>query len=234
MIKENISQIRKRIALVCQRIERDPESLTIVAISKMRSVKDILSAKEAGITDIGENRVQEALGKYKEIGALRLDMPLRWHLVGRLQTNKVKYAVKIFDLIHSVDSLRLAQEIDKEAKRIDKVQDILVEVKTSPEMTKSGINPEGMPQFIRSIGEFKNIKTLGLMTIAPLVSIPEEARKYFKALKQLKDKINALRITDNTLHILSMGMTDDFEVAIEEGSNMVRLGRALFGDQSGD
>jgi len=234
MIEENISQIRKRISLVCERTKRDPESVTIIAVSKTRPAKDILLAKEGGITDIGENRVHEAQGKYNEINALRLDMPLRWHLVGHLQTNKVKYAVKIFDLIHSVDSLHLAKGIDKEAKKINKIQDILVEVKTSPEMTKSGIYPEEVPQFIRSIGEYKNIAVLGLMTIAPLVAGPEETRRYFRILKELNDKINTLHITPNTLHILSMGMTDDFEVAIEEGSNMVRLGRALFGNHSED
>jgi pyridoxal phosphate enzyme (YggS family) len=144
-------------------------------------------------------------------------------MVGRLQTNKVKDAVGIFDLIQSVDSFRLAQEIDRQAARINKVQDILLEVKTSPEATKSGIAPEDLPGLIENISQLKGVNIKGLMTIAPLVDNPEKARPYFRQLRELSERFNPRPI-------LSMGMSDDFEVAIEEGSTMVRLGRAIFGE----
>ena len=153
---------------------------------------------------------------------------IRWHMVGHLQTNKVKDAVKIFDLIHSVDSAHLAAEIDKQALKINKIQDILIEIKTSPEVTKSGIKPDEAIEVIKEIDKFKNINIKGLMTIAPLADDPQKARPYFRMLRELMDKINALHVTPNRLHVLSMGMTDDFEIAIEEGSTMVRLGRAIF------
>jgi pyridoxal phosphate enzyme (YggS family) len=149
-------------------------------------------------------------------------------MVGHLQTNKVKEAVRIFDLIQSVDSLRLAAEIDKQAAKINKIQDILIEIKTSPEATKFGLSPAETIETLRVMAQFRNINIKGLMTVAPIVDSPEETRPYFKKLRELQDSINAQRTTHNALRILSMGMTDDFEVAIEEGSNMVRLGRAIF------
>jgi pyridoxal phosphate enzyme (YggS family) len=149
-------------------------------------------------------------------------------MVGHLQTNKVKDAVKIFDLIQSVDSLHLAEEIDKQAAKINKIQDILIEVKTSPEATKFGLQLEVVIEVIKGITKLKNLNIKGLMTIAPIVDNPEKARPYFRLLRELGDKINESRITNHESRILSMGMTDDFEVAIEEGANMVRLGRAIF------
>jgi len=146
-------------------------------------------------------------------------------LVGHLQTNKVKDAVRIFDLIQSVDSLRLAAEIDKQAAKINKIQDILIEIKTSPEATKFGLKPNAAIEVIKEIAQLKNINMKGLMTIAPLVDEPEKTRPYFRQLRELRDYLRAMNYE---LGILSMGMTDDFEVAIEEGSNMVRIGRAIF------
>jgi pyridoxal phosphate enzyme (YggS family) len=149
-------------------------------------------------------------------------------MVGHLQTNKVKDAVKIFGLIQSVDSLHLAREIDRQAAKINKIQDILIEVKTSPEATKFGLKPDEAVEVMKEIAELKNISIKGLMTIAPIVDNPGKTRPYFRLLRELRDKINELRTPNSELQTLSMGMTDDFEVAIEEGSNMVRVGRAIF------
>jgi pyridoxal phosphate enzyme (YggS family) len=152
-------------------------------------------------------------------------------MVGHLQTNKVKEAVRIFDLIHSVDSVRLAKEIDKESAKINKIQNLLIEVKTSPEATRFGLKPDEAVRVMKEIAEFKNISIKGLMTIAPIVDNPEKTRPYFILLRELRDKINELRTMNHELTILSMGMSDDFEVAIEESSNMVRIGRAIFSRQ---
>ena len=229
MLKDNALRIKKQIALICSRIRREPSSITIVAVSKGRTVEQIQEVIESGvITDIGENRVQEALIKYKELGTCEPGnlRTIKWHMVGHLQTNKVKDALNLFDLIQSVDSLDLAQEIDKQAAKIHKIQDILIEVKTSPEATKFGLKPDETIEVIKEMAKCKNINIKGLMTVAPLVDNPEKTRPYFKMLRDLSDTINQL--TNNQLTILSMGMTDDFELAIEEGSDMVRLGRAIF------
>lgn len=231
MIKENLLKIKERISLICSKINRDPSSVTIVAVSKGRTPEEIRGVIEAGIHDIGENKVQEALIKYSSLQAPSFKLQaINWHMVGHLQTNKVKIALKIFDLIHSVDSLDLAVQIDKQAARINKIQDILIEVKTSPEATKFGLKPEETVEVIQEIAKFKNINIKGLMTIAPIVDNPEKTRPYFRMLKELRDKINSLQLIAYSLQLLSMGMTDDFEIAIEEGSDMVRLGRAIFED----
>ncbi|MFA4989720.1 MAG: YggS family pyridoxal phosphate-dependent enzyme [Candidatus Omnitrophota bacterium] len=214
MIKENILEVRKRIISACLRSGREPAAVRLIAVSKQRGIEEIKAVALAGITEFGENRVQEALLKYSEVA-------VRWHMVGHLQTNKVGEAVKIFDLIQSVDSLRLAQVINKEALKINKIQEILLEVKISPEAAKSGLKPEETPGVISEVSAFKNIKIKGLMAIAPIVKDPQEARAYFRILRNLRDQI------DSRL-ILSMGMTDDFEAAIEEGSDMIRIGRAIF------
>ncbi|MFH0913570.1 MAG: YggS family pyridoxal phosphate-dependent enzyme [Candidatus Omnitrophota bacterium] len=229
MIKDNILKVKERISLICARINREVSSVSIVAVSKGRTPQQIKEVIEAGITDIGENKVQEALTKHRELstGDWRLST-VKWHMVGHLQTNKVKDAVRIFDLIQSVDSLRLAETIDKEAAKIHKRQDVLMEIKTSPEATKFGLKPGEAIKVMEEIANLKNINIKGLMTIAPLVDSPEKARSYFKVLKDLKDKINARRTTHDEIQILSMGMTDDFEIAIEEGSDILRLGRAIF------
>ncbi|MDD4954091.1 MAG: YggS family pyridoxal phosphate-dependent enzyme [Candidatus Omnitrophica bacterium] len=221
MIKENILQIKEIIQNLCLKAACDGATLTMVAISKGRSIEEILEAISAGITDIGENRVQEAVTKYNRIRNTPDARRIKWHMVGHLQGNKIKDAVRIFDLIQSVDSVSLAAGIDKEAARINKVQDILLEVKVSGEDTKFGFKPGQAVQAIREISRLCNVKIRGLMTIAPAVNNPEDARPYFRQLKELSNNI-----IDNP--ILSMGMSDDFGIAIEEGSNMVRLGRAIF------
>lgn len=228
-IKENIFKVRERISSVCSRINRDPGSITIVCVSKGRTIEQIRQAIDAGITDIGENKVQEAAIKYLDQRLTTSGQRIiKRHMVGHLQTNKAREAVGIFDLIHSVDSLRLAREVDKQARKINKIQEILIEVNTSGEESKFGVAPEGAVELIRETGELKNINIKGLMTIAPVADKPEKAKPYFKMLRGLRDKINRLSTINYELSTLSMGMTDDFESAIEEGATMLRVGRAIF------
>jgi pyridoxal phosphate enzyme (YggS family) len=229
MLKDKILGIRERIVSICSRINRDPESIAVVAVSKGRTVEQIKEVVAAGITDIGENRVQETLVKYNALQAASCRLQaIKWHMVGHLQTNKVKDAVKIFGLIQSVDSVHLAQEIDAHAVKIDKIQEILIEVKISPEASKFGIKPEVLVDAVKEISKFKNVRIKGLMTIAPTVDNPEKTRPYFTMLRELRDKINGLQLAACSLQLLSMGMTDDFEMAIEEGATMIRIGRAIF------
>lgn len=232
MIKDNLSKVQQRILAACSKINQSPDSITIIAVSKGRSVEEIRQAVEAGVTHIGENRIQEAILKFNNLKPNTHNLtPNKWHMVGHLQTNKCKEAVKIFDLIHSVDSLHLAVEIDKQAARINKIQDVLLEIKTSPEAAKFGIKPEDAIEVTKRTTELKNINIKGLMTIAPMFNDPEKTRPIFRMLRQLRDEINSLHVTRYALQVLSMGMTDDFEVAIEEGSTMIRLGRAIFSRQ---
>ncbi|MDD5465884.1 MAG: YggS family pyridoxal phosphate-dependent enzyme [Candidatus Omnitrophica bacterium] len=217
MIKENIERVRRRIGQACVKIKADPGKITIVCVTKGRTVIQIQEAASYGLKDIGENRVQEAMEKYKQFSGLT------WHMIGHLQSNKVKEAVKIFDFIHSVDSISLVQAIDKQAARINKIQDVFLEVKTSPEAAKFGFSSQALNVACAEITKLRNIKIKGLMTIAPLVSNAEEARPYFAELRQLRDKLNPA-------WLLSMGMSDDFLAAIEEGADIIRLGRAIFED----
>lgn len=215
MIKENIERVRGQIAQACAKIKVAPDKITLVCVTKGRPVAQILEAVSLGLKDIGENRVQEACQKYNQIGGVT------WHMVGHLQTNKVKEALKIFDLIHSVDTVSLACQIDKQAAKISKIQDILLEVKTSGEPTKFGFSVQNLEDAYAEIQKLESIRVRGLMTIAPAVDDPQESRPYFRQLRQLRDKLNSA-------WLLSMGMTDDFGVAIEEGANFIRLGRGIF------
>jgi PLP dependent protein len=215
MIKENVEKVRQRIFDVCAKRKIDSSKITLLCVTKGRSLEQILAVASFGIDHFGENRVQEAIEKYK------LVPQAHWQMVGHLQSNKVKDALTIFDLIHSIDSVSLAQEINRQAIKIDKVQDILLEVKTSPELRKFGFKPEVLEEACGQIAKLGNIKIKGLMTIAPLVDNANEARPYFSRLRQLRDKLNPA-------WLLSMGMSADFEVAIEEGADIIRLGRAIF------
>ncbi|MBU1998387.1 MAG: YggS family pyridoxal phosphate-dependent enzyme [Candidatus Omnitrophota bacterium] len=233
MLKDNILKIQKKLSEKCIQLQRSSEGITLVAVSKNRTIDEIKEAVACGIHNIGENRVQEALLKYKELSTVdSRQSALKWHMVGHLQRNKVRDAVKIFDLIHSVDSLKLAQEINKESCRIGKIQEILIEVNTSGEPGKFGIKPQELSELLKEVGGFNNIKVSGLMTIAPLVDDPQKVRPYFRALKELRDKINSLSLITYPLTLLSMGMSNDFEVAIEEGADMVRIGQAIFERQN--
>lgn len=225
MVAENLESLRQRIARSCEKVGRPLEDIKLVCVTKEAVIDDIKEVLRLGVNDLGESRVQDATLKHRVIG----DKPY-WHLVGHLQTNKVRDAVKIFSLIQSVDSVRLASEIDKEARRIGKVQEILIQVNTSKEKTKFGSAPDKVLEILKEISLYDDIRVKGLMTIAPEVDDPEKVRPYFRILRELRDKVNAVRSTPYALRILSMGMSKDFEVAIEEGSNMVRIGRAIFGD----
>ena len=233
MVRENVLEVRGRIARAAQRAATDLSEITLVAVTKNVGIEDIYQAIGAGITHVGESRVQEAVSKYEQVRAYAAakGMSLVWHMIGHLQTNKVREAVRLFDLIHSVDSVRLARQIDKEAAGIGKVQDILVEVKTSSEAAKYGFVPEDVAGALKEMASLGHLSIKGLMTVAPAVSDPREARPYFRTLKELLIRINELRTRNDELRILSMGMTDDFEVAVEEGATVVRIGRGIFGDR---
>ena len=228
MIKQNLSGIKTRIVSACVKTGRNPQEITLVAVSKGRSVDSLREVVEAGISNIGENKVQEALHKYNMLSGVIKD-GLKWHMVGHLQTNKAKEAVKLFDLIQSVDSLRLAAEINRQSGKLKKIQDILVEVNLSAESSKFGIKPEQAEEVIREMSEFKNLNIKGLMGIAPIVDLPKKTRPYFRMLKKLRGVIHQPPAASRQPLILSMGMSSDFEIAIEEGADMLRLGRAIFG-----
>jgi len=228
VIRENLLKIRERIASSCAKAGRLNAEVTLVCVSKSRSLEEIQEVLAAGIGDIAENKVREALSHYKAIADRSYARQIKWHMIGHLQTNKVKEAVRIFDLIHSVDSFRLAEEINKQAAKIDKIQDILVEVNTSQEESKFGVKPGQLWELVKAIPELKNVRLIGLMTMAAQSADPQRSRPYFRKLRELKEQINKLNGPDKLAH-LSMGMSDDFEVAIEEGASLVRIGTAIFG-----
>ncbi|RKY00604.1 YggS family pyridoxal phosphate-dependent enzyme [Candidatus Poribacteria bacterium] len=223
-IRANVKRVKERVAEAALRAGRDPSEITIVAVSKNFPVEAIEEAIEAGITDIGENRVQEAEAKFNRIGRV-----VRWHMVGHLQRNKVKKALNIFDLIHSVDSVRLLEELEKRAAQRGEVVEVLVQVNTSGEETKFGLKPEEVEGFMEIAAQKEHVRVLGLMTIGPLVDDPEKARPCFAMLREIKERVEGMKLPNVEMRHLSMGMTNDFEVAIEEGADMVRIGRAIFG-----
>lgn len=227
MIRENLLKIRERIVSSCAKSGRLNVEVTLVCVSKSRSLEEIQEVLAAGIGDIGENKVQEALLHHKIIVDTLDGRKIKWHMIGHLQTNKVKEAVRIFDLIHSVDSFRLADEINKQAAKIAKIQDILVEVNTSQEESKFGVRPQELGELVKAILELKNVRLIGLMAMAAQSADPQKSRPYFRKLRELKEEINKLNGADKLIN-LSMGMSDDFEVAIEEGSTLVRIGSAIF------
>ncbi len=225
-IQNGLAQVKHRIARAALGCGRDPESVQLVTVSKTQPVALVRAAISAGAGIIGENYIQEARDKFNAL----IDQPARWHFIGHLQSNKAKYAVRIFELIHSVDSVKLAAEIDKQAQKTGKVQNILVQVNISREPTKSGIEQDQAMDLISAIAQNKNLSIQGLMTMPPFFDAPERARPFFAALRLLRDRV------EQTLHLpmkdLSMGMTGDFEVAIEEGATLVRIGTAIFGERS--
>ena len=218
----SFEKVQKIIEGAAAKSNRDPSEVEIVVVTKTVPSDLIEEAINAGAKEIGENRVQEIREKYDVLGQIA-----NWHFVGHLQKNKVKYIIDFVKLVHSVDSLRLAQEINTRAKNIDKIQDILIQVNVSGEEAKFGVQPVDLMGFLKELSELLYIKVRGLMTMAPFV-IAEETRPAFRELKDLFDQIKAENITNIDMKYLSMGMTNDFEVAIEEGSNMVRLGSAIF------
>ena len=225
MIAENIKHLRARIAAKCAEYKRNPQEIRLIAVSKFFGVDAIIEANRLGITDFGENKAQELRDKYEILGD-----KVTWHFIGTLQRNKVKYAVKAATFIHSVDSVALADEINKEAKKLNKVQKILLEVKTSSEETKSGLSDEEeVIKLVKHCSNHPNIELVGLMTMAAVTEDEKIIRKSFADLRNLKDKINKNAFD---LRELSMGMTNDYEIAIEEGATMLRIGSAIFGQRN--
>ena len=222
MIADNVKSVTQAISKCCEKTGRPAGCVKLVCVTKEAGISQIEEVLGLGLKDLGENRVQDLAEKYNIIGATAT-----WHLVGHLQTNKIPDAVAISALIHSVDSLRLAAAVDKEAGKLNKVQDVLIQVNTSTEESKFGIAPDEVSSFFREVSSYPNINISGLMTIAPEVEDPEEARPCFRRLRELRDELSS--ILNTRYPILSMGMTNDFEVAIEEGATVVRIGRAIFG-----
>ncbi len=227
MIKDNIAAVRERIDAAAKRAGRDPEEIKLIAVSKTMPVEMLKEAYEAGQRDFGENRVQELVPKMEELPA-----DIRWHLIGQLQKNKVKYISGKTELIHSVDSIGLAQFIDKEAKKRGVVSDILLEVNIAGEKSKSGFNPEEVLDAAEQISALDGVRIRGLMTVAPLVENAEDNRIYFRNLKHLYIDMQNKNMDNSMVDTLSMGMSGDFEVAVEEGATMVRVGTAIFGKRS--
>jgi pyridoxal phosphate enzyme (YggS family) len=224
-ISANIDSIKQRMAAAAKRAGRDPISIKLMAVTKTVETERIGEAIQAGLTMLGENYVQEAKDKIAIIGNAA-----QWHMIGHLQTNKAKYAVKLFDCVHSVDRLELAIELDKRAGQINPKLNVLIEV-NSGEESKSGIEKTKALELVRLVAALPNLAMRGLMTMAPYSDNPEDSRPYFKALRELRDDINRAGINGISMEELSMGMTDDFEVAIEEGATIIRVGRAIFGSR---
>ena len=227
MVKENLSIVEQNIQKACVRSGRDRREVQLIAVSKTKPVEMLMEAYDCQIRDFGENKPQEIREKFPQ-----LPEDIRWHMIGHLQRNKVKYIVDKVALIHSVDSVRLAEEIHKEAMKIGRRVPVLIEVNVAGEETKFGVAPEEVEELIRKIAPFEGIEVQGLMTIAPFVTNPEENRQYFNRLKQLSVDISHKNIDNINMNVLSMGMTGDYEVAIEEGASFVRVGTGIFGERN--
>lgn len=225
MISRNIDIVRQRIGEACGRAGRDPAAVALIAVSKTFTADAVEEAARAGVTDIGENYVQELLEKRNRLA----ELSLRWHFIGHLQTNKVRLLAGWIHCIHAVESAGLAAEIDKRAAQAGRVIDILVEVNTTGEGSKFGVRPEAAVEFVKSLAGYQHLHVAGLMTIGPFLPDPEGSRPMFRTLRQVRDDIRNLGQRNASMEHLSMGMTGDFEVAVEEGATMVRLGTALFG-----
>ena len=229
-----VEDIRGRIARVHDAIERaalrsgrKPEDITLIAVSKTIGPAVIQQGVDAGITDLGENRVQEAAEKVERVTG----PALRWHLIGHLQSNKVRHAVRMFDVIHTVDSVGLSSRLDRIAGEMGRTPTVLVQVKLGDEPAKSGADPRSLPAILEALDSAPNLRLRGLMVIPPLSESSESTRGYFKRLREIRDGLNQGRPSDRQLADLSMGMSGDFEIAIEEGATMVRVGTAIFGSR---
>jgi pyridoxal phosphate enzyme (YggS family) len=220
-IAQNLAEVRATIATACRKVNRDPEEVRLVAVSKTVGLERIREAVAAGQKIFGENYLQEAKDK---IAALN---NMSWHLVGHLQTNKAKAAVALFDLIHAVDRIKLARELNAAAARLGKIQDVLIQVKQGGEDTKSGVAPDKALELVQEVARLPHLRLLGLMTMPPWFADPEEVRPFFRALRELRERLRDL--SGLPLMELSMGMSDDFAVAVEEGATLVRVGTAIFG-----
>ena len=227
MIRENIEHVENTIDEACRQSGRDRSEVTLIAVSKTKPLEMLKEAYETGCRDFGENKVQELVDKYEV-----LPKDIRWHMIGHLQRNKVKYIVDKVYLIHSVDSLRLAEEISKEAAKKNVDVNILVEVNVAGEETKFGTGYEEAKQLVRDIAQLPHVHIQGLMTIAPYVENSEENRIYFQQLKKLSVDISSENIDNVSMKVLSMGMTGDYAVAVSEGATYVRVGTGIFGERN--
>jgi len=225
-LRNRLENVKERIAKAALKCNRAPESIHLVAVSKTIPADRVRDAIEAGVTILGESYVQEARNKFNVLGRY----PVSWHFIGHLQSNKAKYAVRLFDLIHSVDTIKLARELNHQANKINKIQDILIQVNISKEPSKSGSDIQHAANLIKDIAPFENLSVKGLMAIPPFFNNPEKTRPYFTALRILRDQ-SRKAFPGVALDELSMGMTGDFEVAIEEGATFVRIGTAIFGER---
>lgn len=229
------SEMREKILSIMDRIKksalasgRNPEGIRLIAVSKKKSPEMVMEAIEAGQYVFGENYIQEAISKIEQIQKNSLE----WHFIGHLQKNKAKFAVRYFDLIHTVDSEALALEIAKNAVKAGKIQEILIQVKTGDELTKSGVELDNVMETVKKIAAIENVRIKGLMTIPPPVENPEDARPFFRALRKKAEEIKSENIAGVFMDELSMGMSDDFEVAVSEGATLVRVGTAIFGERN--
>ncbi len=225
-IKDNLDRVRERIAAAASGAGRAPDAITIVAVTKTHGPEIVTRAIEAGLADVGENKVQEFLAKAPEVR-----LPCRWHLVGHLQTNKVAKIIGRFELVQSVDSFKLAEHLSRAGAATEVTTDILLEVNTSGEESKFGLSPEGVTTMCGLVAGLPNLRIRGLMTVGPLATDARAIGEAFASLRRLKEEIDAACIENVSMEHLSMGMTDDFEIAIAEGSTMIRLGRILFGER---
>jgi len=227
-IQQHIAQVQQKVAQACQRAGRGVQEVTVMAASKTRTVPQIIEAVQAGIGDVGENYVQELLDKKGEVDEAGYT-DICWHAIGHLQRNKVRYVVPICTMIHSLDSARLAREINKRAARIDKVQKVLLEINIAGEESKFGIAPEQAAELAEQVTALDHLQLRGLMTMPPYTDNPEDSRPQFQTLRRLADKLISSGLPAEAMSELSMGMSGDYEVAIEEGATIIRLGTALFG-----
>ena len=227
MIKENLEEVEQRIQAACRRAGRKREEVTLIAVSKTKPGEDLKEAYQLGIRTFGENKVQEIMDKVPQ-----LPSDIRWHMIGHLQRNKVKYIVDKVALIHSVDSLRLAETIEHEAAKHNVTVPVLIEVNVAQEESKFGLKTEEVLSLVESVAAFPHIHIEGLMTIAPYVEDPEENRGIFRQLKKLSVDIAAKNINNVNMSVLSMGMTGDYQVAVQEGATMVRVGTGIFGERN--
>ena len=224
MITDRYDEVKARIEAACARAGRNPEDVTLVAVSKTKPEEDIQALYDYGVRDFGENYIQELRTKHDD-----LPKDIRWHMIGHLQRNKVKYIADYVTMIHAVDTLPLAETIEKEGVRFDRIIPVLIEVNVAGEESKFGVTPENCVSFAEQFAGFPHIRLEGLMTSAPFVENPEDNRPVFRKLRQLAVDINKKNIDNVNMRVLSMGMTNDFEVAVEEGATMVRVGTAIFG-----
>lgn len=227
MLKENLTKVEENIQEACDKAGRKRSEVTLIAVSKTKPVEMLQEIYNEGIREFGENKVQEMCEKME-----LMPQDIKWNMIGHLQTNKVKYIIGKTSLIHSVDSLKLAEEIQKQAVKHDVTADILVEVNIANEESKFGISKDETIQMVRDIAKLDHLKIKGLMTIAPFVENPEDNRLYFREIKQLSVDINNQNIDNVSMDVLSMGMTGDYMVAIEEGATMVRVGTGIFGERN--